>query len=74
MGPPLIGDPDRMRAVGQAALDAPLAEPGADPGRLAALGYGVGGSVVLEPPCAGSRSVLLLVVDPAGRWPAEVLG
>ena len=44
---PLIADPDRMRAIGRAALDVLLAEPGADPSRLAALGYGAGGSIVL---------------------------
>src|SRR5688500_15232917 len=37
---PLMADPARMRAIGRAALDVLLAEPGADHGRLAALGYG----------------------------------
>jgi dienelactone hydrolase len=45
---PLVGDPDRMRAIGRTALDALLAEPGADPGRLAAVGYGAGGTIALE--------------------------
>jgi dienelactone hydrolase len=45
---PLIGDPGRMRAIGRAALDALLAEPGADPERLAAIGYGAGGTIALE--------------------------
>jgi len=45
---PLLEDPDRMRAIGRAALDALLAEPGADPGRLAAIGYGAGGTIALE--------------------------
>jgi dienelactone hydrolase len=45
---PLIGDSDRMRAIGRAALDALLAEPGADPERLAAVGYGAGGTIALE--------------------------
>ena len=45
---PLIADPDRMRAIGRAALDVLLGEPGVDADRLAALGYGAGGSIVLE--------------------------
>ncbi len=45
---PLIADPDRMRAIGRAALDALLAEPGVDPERLAAVGYGAGGTIALE--------------------------
>ena len=45
---PLMADPDRMQAIGRAALDVLLAVPGADPDRLAALGYGAGGLVVLE--------------------------
>ena len=67
---PLIGDPDRMRAVGQAALDVLLAEPGADPGRLAALGYGAGGSVVLELARAGVPFRGVAVVHP-GLPPAR---
>lgn len=35
---PLIADPDRMRAIGRAALEVLLAVPGVDPDRLAALG------------------------------------
>jgi dienelactone hydrolase len=45
---PLIADPERMATIGREALDALLAVPGADPGRMAALGYGAGGSIVLE--------------------------
>jgi dienelactone hydrolase len=45
---PMLGDSDRMRAIGRAALDALLAEPGADPERLAAVGYGAGGTIALE--------------------------
>src|SRR3954465_8273666 len=67
---PLIGDPDRMRAVGQAALDVLLAEPDADPGRLAALGYGAGGSVVLELARAGVPFRGVAVVHP-GLPPAR---
>jgi len=45
---PLIADPERMRAIGRTALDVLLAVPGINPDRLAALGYGAGGSIVLE--------------------------
>lgn len=45
---PLLADPDRMRAIGRAALDALLTEPGVDPERLAAVGYGAGGTIALE--------------------------
>jgi dienelactone hydrolase len=67
---PLIGDPDRMRAIGQVALDVLLAEPGADPDRLAALGYGAGGSVVLELARAGVPFRGVAVVHP-GLPPAR---
>ncbi|MEU6488371.1 dienelactone hydrolase family protein [Streptomyces sp. NPDC046887] len=45
---PLLGDPDRMRGIGQAALDVLRAEPRVDPERIAAVGYGTGGAVALE--------------------------
>lgn len=45
---PLLADPDRMRGIGHAALDVLRAEPRTDPGRIAAVGYGTGGAVVLE--------------------------
>src|SRR5690242_4568554 len=45
---PLLGDAERMQAIGRAALDALLAVPGVDADRLAALGYGAGGRIVLE--------------------------
>lgn len=45
---PLLADPDRMRGIGCAALDVLRAEPRTDPDRIAALGYGTGGSIVLE--------------------------
>src|SRR5699024_8788399 len=41
---PLIVDADRMQTIGAAALEVLLAVPGVDPDRLAALGYGAGGS------------------------------
>ncbi len=45
---PLLADPDRMRGIGHAALDVLRAEPRTDPDRIAAVGYGTGGAVVLE--------------------------
>jgi dienelactone hydrolase len=45
---PLLTDPERMRTIGRAALDVLLAEPGADPGRLAVVGFGGGGTIALE--------------------------
>ncbi|MFF1508165.1 dienelactone hydrolase family protein [Streptomyces sp. NPDC058326] len=45
---PLLADPDRLRDIGHAALDVLRAEPRTDPGRIAAIGYGTGGAVVLE--------------------------
>lgn len=45
---PLIADPDRMATIGRDALDVLLATPGADPERIAALGYGAGASIILE--------------------------
>jgi dienelactone hydrolase len=47
-GMPLLADPDRMRAIGRAALDLLLATPGVAGSRLGALGYGAGGTIVLE--------------------------
>lgn len=45
---PLLADPDRLRDIGRAALDALYAEPRTDPGRIAVVGYGTGGAVGLE--------------------------
>ena len=61
---PLIADPDRTRAIGRAALDVLLAVPGADPDRLAALGYGAGGSIVLELARSGAPFRAVAVVHP----------
>jgi dienelactone hydrolase len=44
----LWADPDRMRALARAGLDVVLAEPAADPSRVAAIGYCFGGALVLE--------------------------
>ncbi|NEA18560.1 dienelactone hydrolase family protein [Streptomyces halstedii] len=45
---PLLADPDRMRAIGHAALDVLRAETRTDPDRIAAIGYGTGGAIALE--------------------------
>ncbi|MFD3810035.1 dienelactone hydrolase family protein [Rhodococcus sp. NPDC058639] len=45
---PLLADPGRMPAMGRAALDVVRAEPRTDPERIAAVGYGTGGAIVLE--------------------------
>lgn len=45
---PLLADPERMRTIGRTALEVLLGEPGVDPGRLAAVGYGAGATIVLE--------------------------
>jgi dienelactone hydrolase len=45
---PLMANAERMQVIGRAALDVLLATPGVDPDRLAALGYGAGGRIVLE--------------------------
>lgn len=62
---PLLADADRMRAIGRAALEVLMAVPGADPGQLAALGYGAGGRIVLELASAGVPFKAVAVVHPA---------
>lgn len=44
----LISDPSRIRTLGRAALDLLLCEPSVDPSRIAAVGYCLGGTLVLE--------------------------
>ncbi len=44
----LGSDPDRLRALGRAGLDALLSEPRADASRVGAVGYCFGGTLVLE--------------------------
>lgn len=44
----LVSAPDRARTLGQAALDLLLREPSVDPSRIAAVGYCLGGTLVLE--------------------------
>jgi dienelactone hydrolase len=70
---PLLADPGRLRAVGRAGLDVLLAQPGADPDRLAAVGLGAGGSVVLELLRSGVPFRAVAAIHPglpvAGDWP-----
>lgn len=71
---PLLADAQRMQAIGRAALEVLLAVPGVDPDRLAALGYGAGGSIVLELARAGVPFTAVAVVHPglpdvsADKW------
>lgn len=61
---PLIADPGRMLAIGRSALEVLLAVPGVDSDRLAALGYGAGGTIVLELARAGVPFRGVAVVHP----------
>ena len=44
----LMGDPERIRTLASAGLSVLLAQPEADPGRVAAIGYCFGGTMALE--------------------------
>ena len=44
----IIGDPERIRALGRAGLSALLASDRVDSGRVAAIGFCFGGTMVLE--------------------------
>lgn len=61
---PLLADAERMKAIGRAALDVLLAVPGVDNEQLAALGYGAGGSIVLELARAGVPFKAVAVIHP----------
>jgi dienelactone hydrolase len=61
---PLIANPDRMQVIGRAALDVLLGVPGADRDRLGAVGYGAGGSIVLQLASAGVPFKALAAVHP----------
>lgn len=61
---PLLADRDRMRAIGRAALEILLAEPGVDPDRLAAVGLGAGASIALELARTGTAFRALAAVHP----------
>ena len=45
---PLMGDPDRIRALATAGLDVLLAQEETDPARIAAIGFCFGGTMALE--------------------------
>jgi dienelactone hydrolase len=66
---PLLADPERMRTIGRAALDALLAEPGSDPGLLAAIGYGGGGTIALELGRDGVDLRAIAAIHPAAPIP-----
>jgi hypothetical protein len=73
---PLFSDAERMQGIGRAALDVLLAVPGVDADRLAALGYGAGGRIVLELASAHSRAwraVLDLFDETFGTLPETAL-
>lgn len=62
---PLLADVERMQVIGHAALDLLLAHTGVDPDRIAALGYGAGGQIVLELGRIGVPFKAVAVVHPA---------
>jgi dienelactone hydrolase len=51
----LMGDPDRFRRLGFAGLHILLAQPQTDPGRVAVIGYCMGGALALEMARAGAE-------------------
>ena len=61
---PLLADPGRMLAIGQAALEVLLAEPGVDQDRLAMVGFGAGGRIVLELAGTGTPVKALAAIHP----------
>ncbi|MBT2533986.1 dienelactone hydrolase family protein [Arthrobacter sp. ISL-48] len=61
---PMMADTDRMLSIGRTALDVLLAEPGADPGQIAAVGYGAGARIVLELARAGAGFKAVAVIHP----------
>ena len=66
----IIGDPERIRALGRAGLSALLASDRVDSGRVAAIGFCFGGTMVLElARCRhrprGRRRLPLRIVDRA---------
>lgn len=62
---PMLADLGQMQDVGRAALKALLEQPGADPKRIAALGYGAGGKIVLELARTGVPFNAIAAVHPA---------
>lgn len=62
---PILADVERMQAIGRAALDVLLAQPGVKPDFIATLGYGAGGQIVLELAKSGVPFKAIAVVHPA---------
>jgi len=62
---PLLDDIGRMLAIGRTALDILSAVPGVDAQRIAALGFGAGGRIVLELARAGIPFTALAAIHPA---------
>ena len=62
---PLLANVERMQNIGRAALDILLAQPGVHPDRVAALGYGAGGQIVLELARIGVDFKAVAVVHPS---------
>lgn len=61
---PLLADPDRMRAIGRAALDVLRGELRSDPTQIAAIGYGAGGTIALELGRDGTDLQAIAAVNP----------
>lgn len=70
---PLLADPGRMRAIGQTALEVLLAEPGVDRDRLAMVGFGAGGRIVLELAGTGTPVKALAAIHPGLPAPTHSL-
>lgn len=62
---PLLASPERMRAIGRAALEALLEEARTDPARVAAIGYCAGGTIALELARAGARLKAVVAFHPS---------
>ncbi|MGO3878230.1 MAG: dienelactone hydrolase family protein [Agrococcus casei] len=61
---PMMANTDRMLSLGRAALKVLLSEPGADPSRIGAVGYGAGARIVLELARVGAGFKAVAVIHP----------
>jgi dienelactone hydrolase len=61
---PLLADQQRLRAIGRDALAVLLDQPRVDPERVAAVGYGTGGTIVLELGRQGADLRAIAAVNP----------